>query len=146
MEWHLGPDRARPRRWESSLHRSWQTLTPDTPTEVEFLFRASAGVSSGFDCAADPVVARMDLGTEDRYVRMLGVTQAWSGGVPDDIFTIDSERDHDYGVARPLVESIPEPASAALGAAALTALAILRRRSQNGTAPDRAQADSEEVG
>jgi hypothetical protein len=43
-------------------------------------------------------------------------------------FTIESERDHDYDVARPLVEPIPEPASAVLGATALACLAILRLR------------------
>jgi hypothetical protein len=106
------------------------TLTPDTPTEVEFAFRASAGFHGGFSCSSGPMTALMDLGTPGRYVRMLGVTEAWSGDVPDDSYTIESELGHDYGVARPLVEPIPipEPASAALGATALACLAILRRR------------------
>lgn len=71
-----------------------------------------------------PIQMTLDLGTEQgRYARFLGITAAFTGGVPDETWSIVSEGSYDYSQPGPLAQPIPEPGVTASALGALTALA-----------------------
>jgi len=81
-----------------------------------------------------PVDLTMDLGTtDDRYVRFLGITQAFTGGLPDATWSVISANGYDYSQPAPLVQPVPEPGSGVTILAAWMTLLAARHHSRRDT-------------
>jgi len=100
-------------------------LSDGVPVDASFSFSIFQYMFS--NSPVGPVQMSMDLGTGDNHVRFLGVT-AFTGGMPDESFSIVSDNGFDYTQPGLPPMALPEPSGTVAGLVGLAALAAVRRR------------------